>query len=172
MNQTQNDNFVHIFGSCPLQAAGTAPGTTVTSVGKTRRPSVSCAPTPSARPTRRGRCAPGPPRGSCAAPSTTSWRGPTLRPRISAQRQTRPTPLQPSPSAARKAPGKPRRRRTRRKAPRGKQPRPEAPTLKLKTKHTQKPSHQSTTTRFHHRRNRGTVHLRHQGAPPISRARH
>lgn len=98
-----------------LQAAGTAPGITVTSAGRTPWLSANCVQTPSARLTRRGCCVPGPPRDSCAARSTMSLRGRTTRPRPSALRRT-PPPLVP------KAPGKP---RPKTRAPRGKRPRPD-----------------------------------------------
>lgn len=108
------------------QAAGTAPGTTATSVGKTRRPFVSFAPTPSARLTRRGRYVPGHPQDSCAVRSTMSWRVLTTRPGISAQRQMWPMPLQVVSLVVRKAPRKRRQARPKQKAPRGKQQRPES----------------------------------------------
>lgn len=109
-----------------LQAAGTAPGTTVTSAGKTRRPSASSAPTPSARPTRRGRCARGPPQVSCAARSTTSWTAPTTRIPVSTlSRMPRAPPLPPSPAVLLKAPGRRKALRPKPRAPRGKQRRPD-----------------------------------------------
>lgn len=86
--------FCVVFNKCvsavgprSLQDAGIAPGTTVTSAGKTQRLSASSARTPSARLTRRGRCAPGPRRDSCAARSTTSWRERTTRFRVTPLRQ-------------------------------------------------------------------------------------
>uniref|UniRef100_A0A3B3SY15 Nuclear receptor binding SET domain protein 2 n=1 Tax=Paramormyrops kingsleyae TaxID=1676925 RepID=A0A3B3SY15_9TELE len=66
--------------TCPAWTAqsdpsvgGTVLGITVTSVGRTLRPSASYAPIPSARTTRRGRYACGRLQDSGAARSTTSW---------------------------------------------------------------------------------------------------
>lgn len=95
-----------------LQDAGTAPGTTATSAGKTRRPSVSSAPTPSASLTRRGRCAPLLSRDSCAVRSTTSWRSPPAKVRMRDLKGT--LRARPAPSAVLKAP------RPKPRAPRGK----------------------------------------------------
>lgn len=120
-----------------LQAAGIAPGTTVTSAGKTPRPSASSAPTPSARLTRRGRCARGPPQVSCAVRSTTSWTAPTTRIRVSTQSQMPRAPPLPPSSAVLKAPGRRKELRPKRRAPRGKRRRPEVtlePSESQKTK--------------------------------------
>lgn len=117
---------LHLFNfTVSLQDAGTAPGTIVTSAGKTRRPSASSAPTPSARLTRRGRCVPGPPQDSCAVWSTTSLKDRTARIKASAPRRIQRPPLLPSPPAVLKAPGRQREPRPKRRAPRGKQLRPE-----------------------------------------------
>lgn len=132
-----------LYSKCPrhsssLQAAGTAPGTTVTSAGKTQRPSASSAPTPSARLTRRGRCVPGLPQDSCAVRSTTSWTPRTTRIRMSTLRQTRRAPsLLPSPAILLKAPGRQKAPRPKQRALRGKQQRPEVtfdPSESQKTK--------------------------------------
>lgn len=107
----------------PLQDVGTVPGTTVMSAGKTLRPSANSAPTPSARPTRRGRCTRGPPQDSCAARSTRSWTPLPTRNRKRALRQALPPAQHALPNAPRRATEP----RAKPRAPRGRQPRPEAP---------------------------------------------